>query len=164
MPDRAPSSASPLDEAVIALLDRLRPGDRLALASASAPLPEAARSLAVDATLEAIAEAVFSVLPISRAAEDPLALWAASADDPEVLDLASAVRGLAADGSGRQLGMASIDDAVVLPLDAVLRVPWTGTPFAFLVRVGGGPPAETAPVEQREPAEQPIRRVLAGVC
>ncbi|GAA2050600.1 hypothetical protein [Leifsonia soli] len=148
----------PMSGALLALLDGLRPGDWLAIASANAPLLERTRSLSVDVSPEEAAAAVFAILPISRDTRRPLAGWAVEEDDPRFADLAVAVQGLATDGSGRRLELHPLpDDVLVDSADGVsssIRVPWDGAPFLFLVCVGG---ARHEPTDLR-------RRALAGVC
>lgn len=142
MPDTVLPAASPEDAAVLALLDRLRPGDWLAFASADAPLAHATPTLRVDAPLEQVAGAVLLLLPISRHTWDPLLLWSAAEADPDILDLTFAMQGLASDGSGRRMTATALDDALLhvgaAAVDAAIRVAWTGAPFVFLVCVGGG--------------------------
>lgn len=156
MPD---PSAPPMTGALLALLDDLRPGDWLALASANAPMLERTRSLAVDASLERVAASVFDILPISRDTFRPLTGWAVDEDDPRFADLAGAVQGLASDGSGRRQELFTLPDDVLVDsadgISSTIRVPWDGAPFLFLVCVGGA---------RHEPTDLRRRRVLAGIC
>lgn len=143
MPDTVVPAAPPDSAALIALLDRLRPGDWLAFASDDAPLAHGTPTLHVDASLEGVAGAVLPLLPISRHTHEPLLRWSAAEDDPGVLDLTFAMQGLATDGSGRRLSVAAIDDSVlrrtgVDAVDAAILVPSCGVPLLFLVCVGGG--------------------------
>ena len=150
----------PMSGALLTLLDDLRPGDWLALASANAPLLEETRSLSIDASLEEVAGAVFGVLPISRDTAQPLAAWAVSDEDAQFTDLALAVQGLASDGSGRRQTLYALPDDVLVDCAAdgvasTIRVPWDGAPFLFLVCVGGA---------HHEPTDLGRRRTLAGIC
>lgn len=151
--------APPMSGELLTLLDDLRPGDWLALASANAPMLEGTRSLTVDASLERVAESVFDILPVSRDTRRPLAAWSVEADDPRFADLASAVQGLATDGSGRRHELSVLPDAVLVEcadgITSTVRVPWDGAPFLFLVCVGGAP---------HEPTDLRRRRSLAGIC
>lgn len=160
MPDNVISTVSALDGDLVALLDSLRPGDWLALASGNAPLPDAVPTLSTSAPLEAVAEAVFSVLPISRDTAEPLLSWSVSDADPDIADLTAAVRGLARDGSGRALGVTTIDDTCLMQrvadaVSASIRVSWNGAPFLFLACAGGG---------AHEPTDLARPRSLAAVC
>ena len=135
-------SVSPMTGELLALLDALRPGEWLALASADAPFPEDSPSLTVDTPLEHLAAAVFDILPISRDTPQPLASWAADSDEERFRDLGRAVEGLAADGSGRRLRAAPLSDGalshrVTDTVAATVRVRGEGAPFVFLVCVGG---------------------------
>ena len=150
----------PMSGALLTLLDDLRPGDWLALASANAPMLERTRSLTVDASLEDVAAAVFEILPISRDTLQPLAGWAVDDRDPRFTDLAFAVQGLASDGSGRRQEIYALPDDVLVDCAAdgvtsTVRVPWDGAPFLFLVCVGGA---------RHEPTDLRRRRTLAGIC
>lgn len=161
MPDNVLPAAPPDSAAAIALLDRLRPGDWLAFASDGIPLPDGAPTLRVDASLERVAGALLPLLPISRHTVDPLLLWSEAEADPAVLDLVFAMQGLASDASGRRMTVATIDDAALMhggadAVDAVIRLPWQGVPFLFLVCVGGG---VHAPTDLTTP-----RPALAEVC
>lgn len=161
MPDNVFAAAPPDTATAIALLDRLRPGDWLAFASDGFPLPDGIPTLRVDASLERAAGAVLPLLPISRHTLDPLLLWSAVEADPAILDLLFAMQGLASDASGRRMTAATIGDATLMhgavdAVDAVIRLPWQGTPFLFLVCVGGGIHAPTDLTTRRP--------VLAEVC
>lgn len=150
----------PLTDALIALLDDLRPGEWLALASANAPLLERTRSLSVDASLERVAAAVVDVLPISRDTHRPLAAWAVDTGDAVFDDLGLAVQGLASDGSGRRQELLLLSDDVLVDVaadavDSTIRVPWQGAPFLFLICAGGG---------RHEPTDLVARRALAAAC
>lgn len=150
----------PMSGALLSLLDDLRPGDWLALASANAPMLERTRSLTVDASLEDVAAAVFHILPISRDTRQPLAGWAVDDRDPRFTDLSFAVQGLASDGSGRRQAIYALPDDVLVECAAdgvmsTVRVPWDGAQFLFLVCVGGA---------RHEPTDLRRRRTLAGVC
>ena len=151
--------APPMTGALLALLDDLRPGDWLALASANAPMLERTRSLTVDASLEEVAASVFDILPISRDTLRPLAGWAVEDDDPRFTDLVSAVQGLASDGSGRRQELFALPDDVLVDcadgISSTIRVPWDGAPFLFLVCVGGA---------RHEPTDLRRRQALAGIC
>ncbi|MDN4596858.1 hypothetical protein [Leifsonia virtsii] len=142
MPDTVLPAAPPDSAALVALLDRLRPGDWLAFASDDTPLAHGTPTLRVDAPLEHVAGAVLPLLPISRHTHDPLLRWTAAEADPDIADLTYAMQGLASDGSGRRMTAAAIDDTLlrggVDAVDAAIRVPWHGVPFHFLVCVGGG--------------------------
>ncbi|RDV45115.1 hypothetical protein DOE76_09580 [Leifsonia sp. ku-ls] len=161
MPDNVLPTAPPPSDALVAFLDRLRPGAWLAFASAGVPLPDAVAALRVDAPLEDLAGAVLPLLPISRHTRDPLLVWTTAVLDPAVLDLVSAMQGLASDGSGRRLTATTVDDDLLMrsgvaAIDAVIRVPWAGAPFLFLVCVGGGLHAPTD--------LSTLRPALAEVC
>jgi L-fucose mutarotase/ribose pyranase (RbsD/FucU family) len=150
----------PMSGALLTLLDELRAGDWLALASANAPMLERKRSLTVDAPLEDVAAAVFDILPISRDTLQPLAGWAVDHRDPRFTDLAFAVQGLASDGSGRRQEICALPDEVLVECAAdeitcAVRVPRGGAPFLFLVCVGGAP---------HQPTDLRRRRALARVC
>jgi hypothetical protein len=152
--------APPMSGALLTLLDDLRPGDWLGLASANAPMLERTASLTVEASLEQVAAAVFGILPISRDTRQPLAGWAVHQDDPRFVDLALAVQGLASDGSGRRQELYTRPDDVLIEcapdgISGVVRVPWDGAPFLFLVCVGGA---------RHEPTDLERRRTLAGIC
>ena len=155
MPDLFPQ---PLTDELLDLLDDLRPGDWLAVASANAPLLERTRSLTLPSTLEQAAAAVFAVLPISRHTRVPLASWAVDAADPVFQDLVHAVQGLASDGSGRRQRAHPLPDDVLVEcigsqVRSTIRVPWEGAPFLFLICAGGG-------IHQPTDLQHP--RVLAG--
>ncbi|GAA4167303.1 hypothetical protein [Gryllotalpicola koreensis] len=130
-------------EGLIALLDELRPGDWLALASRNAPLLENAAELKTGLPLDRLAAEVFEFLPVSGFTRRPLRGWTVDESSADFADDLRAVQGLAGDATGRRMTVDPISDAVLVDhattgIRAVLRTASAGAPFVFLICVGGG--------------------------
>jgi len=122
----------------LAVLGAAPAGSWIAVTSRSvAPQPHVVES---TASVEAVAEALFEVVPVSDRSTVPLVGWLADASDDESLDAFFAFQGSARDAERRALEMGRL---VELPED-----PWSGVAavltveseadFAFFVCIGEG--------------------------
>jgi len=126
-----------LSPSLISTLSGVRSGQWIAVTSLPVEHRTATRG---DGGLAEVADAIFSILPVSRCTPLPLVGWLADADDDAHLDAFFAFQGIARDAERREFEMARLEQ---LPVDiwsgaaVVVTVP-SVEDFAFFVCVGHG--------------------------
>jgi len=120
----------------------MKPGDWLTLASSEFSAPSSA-STVIDvgnATMEAAATAILSIMPLHDVGEPPIAFCSDSDAEDDMPDVAFAVRGIAADAELRRVNMSNMtrDDFAALATKSVItvRAGQNGSPDAFMLRKG----------------------------
>jgi L-fucose mutarotase len=89
----------------------MKPGEWLTLAGSNFP-GESEESTVVDvgdATIEAAATAILSIMPLDDGGESPIVFRDSSAGEGELPDVAFAVRGIAADAELRRVTMSCLE-------------------------------------------------------
>lgn len=128
-----PALSAPL----LSTLSAVRSGEWIAVTS----LPVDDRSVTRgDGSLEEVADAIFSFVPVSRGTSTPLVAWLGAPDDDAHLDAFFAFQGIVRDAERRTLEMARLEDlpsGVFAGAAAIVTVPSTER-FAFFVCVGQG--------------------------
>jgi L-fucose mutarotase len=120
----------------------MKPGDWHTLAGSEYSAPSSASTVidVGDATMEAAATAILSIMPLDDDGEAPIAFRDANDNADDMPDVAFAVRGIAADAELRRVGMSSVtpDDFAALAKQSVLtvRAEKNGSPHAFMLRKG----------------------------
>lgn len=120
----------------------MKPGDWLTLAGSEYSAPSSTSTVidVGDATMEAAATAILSIMPLDDAGEAPIAFLDATHNEDEMPDVAFAVRGIAADAELRRVSMSSLtlDEFTPLATQSVLtvRADRNGSPHAFVLRKG----------------------------
>jgi L-fucose mutarotase len=131
-----------LSGALLTTIDSMRPGDWLTLAGSDFPgLSEESAIIDVgDATIEAAATAILSIMPLDDGGESPIVFLDSSAGEGELPDVAYAVRGIAADAELRRVTMSCLEPVAFAEAAAhsvlTVTVGRDRSAHAFLLRKG----------------------------
>ena len=128
-----PALSAPL----LSTLSAVRSGQWIAVTSL--PIDDRAVTRG-DGSLEEVADAIFSFVPVSRNTSTPLVAWLGAPDDDAHLDAFFAFQGIVRDAERRTLEMARLEElpaGVFADAAAVVTVP-SPTDFVFFVCVGQG--------------------------
>ena len=142
----------PVAGPLLAAIERIRPGQWLAIASPRVSHGKGAVSAGVG--IERLSASLFAATSISTKAETPLIGWLADASDEESLDAFFTVQGTARDSERRELEMGRLTE---VPSEAWENVDTVVTvdsevDFVFFICVGGDTDVVTdllAPSEAR---------------
>lgn len=132
-----------LTGALLSVLDGMQPGQWLTLTAGSVALPDCGAGHPVidmtDASTEAAAAAILSVLPLDHTGAPIVYLDKEDADD-ELPDVVFAVCGIAADAELRRVPMSRLGErdfgVLACRSELTVRSHCDGDPSAFLLRKG----------------------------